>query len=174
MMRHKDIERLIQRKLDGDLSPSDSARLNKHLAQCSDCTSFYREITQTTNLVRQLHEFHPSAGFNARVLAGLGVRRRFAWSKTGIALAGGWIAALVFFCYSSFPTQILGWLTTSFPSIVRFMDKVELVGESFSQVLTPVLKNAWSNANPVIGLVFSILFVYFLGKALQKEEKCKA
>ena len=173
-MRHKEIERLIQQRLDSELDPSDSTRLDKHLAECSECASFYREISRITNLVGQLREFHPPAGFNSKVLtAALGAKGRFAWSKAGIAFAGGWVAALVFFCYSSLPTQILAWLTTSFPSILRFAEKVELVFDSFSQVLAPVLKSAFINANPVIGLVFSILFVYFLGKALQKEVKCK-
>jgi predicted anti-sigma-YlaC factor YlaD len=174
MMRHKDIERLIQLSLDGELDTDDSDRLNKHLAQCSECAMFYQELSQTTRLVRQLHEIHPQADFNVRILARLGAKKRFAWSKAGIALTGGWIAALVFLCYSTVPAQILGWLTTSFPSIVRFTEKVGLVFESFAQVITPVLKSALSNANPFVGLVFSILFVYFLGKALQKEVKCKA
>jgi len=173
-MKHKEIERLIQRRLDNDLGPSDNARLDKHLADCSDCALFFRDISRTTNLVRQLREFHPQTGFNSRVLAALGAKRRFAWAKAGIAFAGGWMAALVFFCYSSLPTQILAWLTTSFPSIVRFAEKIELVLDSFSQVLAPVFKSILINANPVIGLVFSILFIYFLGKALQKEVKCKA
>ncbi|MDH4210374.1 MAG: zf-HC2 domain-containing protein [candidate division WOR-3 bacterium] len=173
-MRHKEIERLIQQRLDRELNPDESARLDKHLARCSECAVFFQEMSQTASLVQQIDEMHPQVGFNARILARLGAKRRFAWSKAGIAFAGSWVAALVFFIYSSLPAQILGRLTTSFPSIVRLSEKVELVITSLSQVLTPVFKNALSSANPAIGLVFSILFVYFLGKALQKEVKCRA
>lgn len=173
-MRHKEIERLIQQKLDRELGPDESARLDKHLARCSECAMFYREMSQTASLVQQIVEMHPHVGFNTRILARLGAKRRFAWSKAGIIFAASWVAAMVFFIYSSLPAQILGRLTTSFPSIVRLSEKVELVITSLSQVLTPVFKSALSSANPAIGLVFSILFVYFLGKALQKEVKCKA
>ncbi|UCG29610.1 MAG: zf-HC2 domain-containing protein [candidate division WOR-3 bacterium] len=173
-MKHKEIERLIQKGLDGELKPNDKARLDNHLARCHDCATFHQEMSQTTRLVRQLGEIHPRADFNARILARLGIRQRFAWTKAGIVFAGSWVAVLLLFTYSSLPTRILGWLTTSFPSIVRVSEKAELVITSLSQVLTPILKSSLSNANPVIGLVFSILFIYFLGKALQKEVKCKA
>jgi anti-sigma factor RsiW len=78
-MKHKEIERLIQEWLDGDLSPDDNARLDMHIAQCPECALFYQEITQATRLVHQLGELHPKTDFNARILARLGLRRRFAW-----------------------------------------------------------------------------------------------
>jgi hypothetical protein len=124
-------------------------------------------------LLTGLTEFHPKADFNTRLLAELGLKRRFAWARVGIVFACTWIAALLFLAYSSLPAQILGRFTTSFPAIVRFFEKVELVISSLNGVLVPLFKNSFNTVNPVLGLVFSILFIYFLGKVLQKEAKCK-
>jgi anti-sigma factor RsiW len=173
-MKHKKIERLIQKKLDREIGPDEKRKLDKHLAQCSDCSLFYTEMVQASKSVRQLTEFYPQTDFNARVLAKLGLRRRFAWSKAAYVFAGGWLAAILFFVYSPLPSQVLGRIATSVPALIRLYDKVELVVASLTQVLSPVIKNSFSTLNPVIGLVFSIMFVYFLGKALQKEVKCKA
>lgn len=173
-MKHKEIERLIQERLDGELKPNDSARLEDHLAQCPDCALFYEEISQTTRLIHQLEELHPERDFNSRILARLGLQRRFAWTKAGIVFTGSWVAALLLFLYSSLPAQIVGRLTTSFPSMVRAAEKVELVSTSLSQVLVPIFKSSLNTANPAFAVLFGILFVYFLGKALQKEAKCRA
>lgn len=173
-MKHKDIERLIQRQLDREISPSEKRILDKHLAQCPECNRFFQEMVETGKSLAALSQFYPQANFNARVLAELGLQRRFAWKKAGIAFAGSWVAALLLFVYSPLPGQALAWLTTSFPAIIRFFSKVELVITSLSQVLAPLFKSSLTSINPVIGLVFSILFIFFLGRALQKEVKCKA
>ncbi len=174
MMKHKEIERLIQKQLDREISPNEKRMLDKHLAQCPQCAQFSQEMIETGKSLAGLGQFYPGANFNARVLAELGLKRRFVWKKAGIAFAGSWVAALLFFVYSPLPGQILAWLTTSFPAMIRFFNKVELVITSLSQVITPLFKSSLTTVNPIIGLVFSIIFVYFLGKALQKEVRCKA
>ena len=102
-MKHKKIERLIQKKLDREIGPDEKRKLDKHLAQCSDCSLFYTEMVQASKSVRQLTEFYPQTDFNARVLAKLGLRRKFAWSKAAYVFAGGWLAAILFFVYSPLP-----------------------------------------------------------------------
>ena len=173
-MKHNEIERLIQKNLDREIGPDEKRKLDKHLAQCPDCSLFYTEMKQASQSVRQLTEFYPRADFNARVLAKLVLRKRFAWSKAAYVLAGGWLAAILFFVYSPLPSQIFGRIATSVPALIRLYDKVELAITSLSQVFSPVIKNSLSTLNPIIGLVFSIMFVYFLSRALQKEVKCKA
>ena len=173
-MKHKEIEKLIQKRLDRETNPDEESRLDEHLAQCSHCARQYQEMTQIGRSVKEITQFYPQAGFNTRVLAKLGLRRRVPWLKTAIALAGTWVAALLFFAYSPLPAQLFSRIATSVPAIMKFFDKIELIVSSFSQVLSPAVKNSLTSLNPGIGLVFSILFVYFLGKALQKEVKCRA
>lgn len=173
-MKHKDIERLIQKKLDREIGVDEKRKLDKHLAKCAECALFYQEMMQATKQIRELTEFYPQAGFNARVLAKLGLRRKYAWSKAAYVFAGGWLAAILFFVYSPIPNQVFSHIATSIPALIRLYDKVELVVASFTQVLSPIIKGSFTTLNPLVGLVFSIMFVYFLGKALQKEVKCKA
>jgi predicted anti-sigma-YlaC factor YlaD len=173
-MKHKEIARLIQKKLDREIGPEEKRKLDIHLAQCPQCARFYQEMAQATRWVTELTEFFPQAGFNARVLAKLGLKRRFAWKKAAIAFAGSWVAALLLFAYSPLPAQAVNRIATSIPALMRLSDKIQLVVSSLNQVLSPLVKSSINTFNPVIGLVFSILFVYFLGKALQKEVKCKA
>jgi len=173
-MKHKEIERLIQKRLDRETNPDEESRLDKHLAQCPHCAGQYQEMTQIGKSVKEITEFYPQAGFNARVIAKLGLKRRFAWTKAAIVFTASWVAALLFFAYSPLPGRVLSHLATSVPAIMRLFDSIALVMSSLNQVLSPVVKSSLSTLNPVVGLVFSILFVYFLGKALQKEVKCKA
>lgn len=173
-MKHKEIERLIQKRLDRELQIDEKRILDKHLAQCPDCALLSQQMMQTNDALHALVEYFPQADFNTRLLARLGLSRRLAWTKAAFALMGSWFAVLLFLAYSSLPNQILRYLATKVPTLIRLSREIELVVSSLSQVFTPVIKNALSTANPVIGLVFSILFFYFLGTLLQKEAKCKA
>jgi hypothetical protein len=174
MMKHKEIERLIQKRLDREISHAEQSKLDKHLTQCPHCQRFGQQMAQTIKGLNELTEFFPKADFNARILASLGMKRRFAWTKAGIAFAGSWLAAVLFFAYSPIPQQIFSRIVTSIPMIMKLFDQIGLVISSMTQVFSPAVKNSISTFNPVIGLVFSILFIYFLGRALQKEAKCKA
>ena len=172
-MKHKEIERLIQKRLDREINHTEQRKMDNHLAQCPDCRRFCQQMMQTGKVLGELTQSYPKSDFNARVIARLGLKRRFAWTKAGIAFAGSWIAALLFFAYSPLPQQVFSRIATSIPTIMRLFDKTELVISSLAQVLSPAVKSSLSTLNPVVGLVISILFIYFLGKALQKEVKCK-
>jgi len=131
-------------------------------------------MMETTKDLHELTEFYPQSGFNARVIAQLGLKRRFAWTRAAIVFAFSWVASILFFAYSPLPEQVFSYIATSIPTIMRFFDKAGLVVSSLTQVLSPAVKTSLSSLDPVVGLVFSIAFIYFLGRALQKEVKCKA
>ena len=172
-MKHKEIERLIQKRLDREINRAEQHKLEEHLAQCPHCRQFSQQLMQVNRKLNRLNEFYPSPDFNARVLTKLGIKRRFAWARAGMVFAGSWVAAVLLFAYSSLPEQIYSHIATSIPTVMRFFDQVEQVITSLTQVLSHAVKSSISSLNPVVGLVFSIVFIYFLGKALQKEEKCK-
>lgn len=173
-MKHKEIERLIQKQLDREISGVELSKLEKHLAQCPHCMRVSEQMMELNSGLNRLNEFFPRPDFNARVLARLGMKRRFAWARAGMVLAGSWVAAVLFFAYSSLPQRAFSQIATSIPSIMRFFDQVGLVISSLTQVFSPAVQSSLSTLNPIGGLVFSIVFIYFLGKALQKEVKCKA
>jgi anti-sigma factor RsiW len=173
-MKHKEIERLIQKRLDNELEIDEKRMLDKHLAQCPDCALFSQQMLETGDALHALVEYYPQTDFNTRLLARLGLRRRFAWTRAVVAVMGTWFVVLLFLAYSPLPNQIFSYLATKVPTLIRLGRQIELVVSSFSQVFTPVMKNALSTVDPIIGLAFSILFFYFLGRLLQKEAKCKA
>lgn len=171
-MKHKAIEKLIQKELDAELGPEDRARLDRHLAQCAECSRLSDGLSQTAKLVRHLEDIHPRADFNRRILERIGLKRRFAWTRVGIGLAATWMAAIVAFALSPLPVQVLGKLSTSFPQVVRFFETVGLVLTTFGRIIMPFCKTSVDTVSPFIGVVISIFFIYILGRTLQKEAKC--
>lgn len=173
-MKHKEIERLIQKRLDRELDVDEKRVLDKHLAQCPDCALLCRQMLETNDGLHALVEYFPPADFNTRLLARLELRRRFAWTKAAFALMGGWFAILLVLANSPLPNQVFRYLAMKIPTLIKLGKEIELVVSSLSQVFAPVMKSALSTVDPVIGLVFSILVFYFMGKVLQREVKCKA
>jgi len=173
-MKHKNIERLIQKLLDFETNAEEEKVLHAHLSQCKECHRFYQEMVQTQQALCGLTELYPEPGFNDRVLKKLGFRKTFAWSKAAIIFASTWLASFLFLVFSPLPGKLFNEILTSVPALMRFFDKVELVVSSLSHALMPFAKGSINVAQPVIGLIFSILLIYLLGKTLHKEVKCKA
>ncbi len=171
-MKHKTIEKLIQKALDAELGSEERVRLDRHLAQCAECSRLSEGLSQAARLVRHLDDIHPRADFNRRVLERIGLKRRFAWTRVGIGIAATWMAAMLAFALSPLPVQVIGKLSTSFPQVVRFFETVGFVLTTFGQVIMPFCKTSVDTLSPFLGLVISIFFIYILGRTLQKEAKC--
>ncbi len=172
-MKHKKIEKLIQKLLDREADAEEKRLLQLHLSQCEECRQFHQEMVQTEQALGGLIEFYPRHEFNDHVLRRLGFRRRVLWKRVAPVFAGAWIASLLFLIFSPWPTQFINQILTSIPALMRLFDKTELVVSSIGHMLMPFAKGSVTGVYPIIGLIFSILIFYFLGKTLQKEAKCK-
>lgn len=105
--------------LEGDLSLAEFARVERHLAACSDCADELRELRNTVSLLRGLPDPEPPVeladAVMRRIESGEGRPRRVAPSfrriadpRFAIALAAG-VAGLMIFASSEFGTgDILG------------------------------------------------------------------
>ncbi|MFQ5813971.1 MAG: zf-HC2 domain-containing protein, partial [Anaerolineae bacterium] len=51
---HQRVEEMLSAYLDGELSPKEQARVEKHLAQCADCAQNLRTLRQTVALLGEL------------------------------------------------------------------------------------------------------------------------
>lgn len=171
-MKHKEITGLIHKKLDREITPDEQRRLDKHLAGCPQCARIFEEMTGLDRSLRQLIEFYPGRDFNGLVLARLGFVRKYAWARAAAVFGGAWIAAMLGFAYSSLPAMLAGRIATSVPALVRFWDQVSTIGAALTRVLAPFARMSFNPVYPVLGMVLSILFVYYLGNTLQKERKC--
>jgi hypothetical protein len=173
-MKHKKIEKLIQKLLDREANTDEQKSLQYHLSQCEECRQFYQEMVKTEQALGGLTEVYPQPGFNDRILKGLGFRRRVLWKRVAPVFAGAWIASVLVVLLSPWPGLILNHLLTAVPAAVRLLDKGGLIVTSMSHMLMPFAKGSVTAVYPILGLILSILMFYFLGKTLQKEAKCKA
>lgn len=87
MMRCLDVETLIAHRVDGTATPADDARLEAHLAVCSDCAALLAEETAIdAALSARLSGAEPSAAFDA------GVRHRVRDERRAVS---GWVPDLL-------------------------------------------------------------------------------
>jgi len=170
-MKHKEIERLIQKSLDRETSAEEEKSLHLHLSRCPDCQQFYQELVQTGQAMNTLIEFFPQYGFNDRVLKKIGFRRAFAWSKAAAVFAGIWLTSFLFIIFSPLPNEILSRALTSTPALIRLFDKIELVISSLSHTLLPFVKSSLNSSLLIAGLIFSIFLIYFFSKAISPVRK---
>lgn len=172
-MKHKKIEKLIQKFLDREAGTEEQKSLQYHLSQCEECRQFYQEMVRTEQALEGLIEVYPQPGFNDRILKRLGFRRRVLWKQVAPVFAGAWIASVLVVLLSPWPGLLLNRMLTAIPAAVRLLEKGELIVASLSHMLMPFAKGSFTAVYPIVGLISSILIFYFLGKTLQKEVKCK-
>jgi predicted anti-sigma-YlaC factor YlaD len=172
-MKHKEIEKLIQKSLDRETNAEEEKTLHLHLSSCPDCHRFYHELVETGKQLNGLIELFPEPGFNARILKKLGFRKAVWTKKVAIVFSGVWLVSLVFLAISLFSGDLLNKILTFTPSFVRVIDRIQLIISAFNHILVPFAKASMSSLHPAIGLVFGILILYLLGKTLQKEATCK-
>jgi anti-sigma factor RsiW len=172
-MKHTDIEKLIQKSLDREISQREEQTLRSHLSSCHDCQEEYDTFCLTSQMVGELIELFPGYGFNARVLKKLALKRARAWTKAALVFSAAWLGSLVFMILSPFPQQFMNWVLTSVPGVVRLVDDIHVIVSSLSHTLLPVLKISLNFSFPIVSVLLSILFFYFFGKVLKKEARCK-
>jgi len=172
-MKHKNIERLIQKALDREISEKEETTLNAHLAQCEACRQFHAHMVQTEQSLSTLVEVFPQHTFNDRVLTKLGLRRAFSWRKVVPVGVAAWVACLVGLAFLPWPQALIRKLATSTPALVRFFDNAGLVVTSLSNVLLPFAKSTFNVQYAVFGLIMMILTLFAFSKAIKKEAECK-
>jgi len=170
-MKHKEIERLIQKSLDHETNEEEERALRLHLSGCDNCRKLYQELTQIEQGLGELIEFYPRHDFNDRVLRELNLKKSLAWKKVTVVFAGSWLASILFLVFSPWTRGMITNLLTSTPMLVRLFDKIHVIAVSFGQILTPLAKSFFNPTYPVIGLIFSIVFIYFFSKILHPIRK---
>ena len=170
MIRHEDIERLIQKSLDRETTAEEERMLQLHLSGCADCRELYSELTQFIKGMDERIEFFPSPDFNERVLRKLGFRKSPVWARAAAVFAAGWVASFLFIIFSPWTRDIVARAMTSTPALIRFFDNAQLVINTLSHVLTPLVKGLFNPVLPMLGLILSVLIFYLFSKMLRKEQ----
>lgn len=100
MVKCEGILHLINRDLDGDLTPNEQEQLHQHLATCTSCQQDYEQLTQLSQQLAVLPKVNPSVSIVDRMLPELdkleeeqfvGTRKfksKYVWmSSVGVAAA---------------------------------------------------------------------------------------
>ena len=164
-MKHKDIEKLIQKNLDREINNQEKAILHFHLKQCEDCNWLYQKLTQTSEKLEALIEFFPRPGFNDLVLGKTNIKHQPVWTKAAAVLAGAWLSSIAFLLLSPLPKQAYSQILTSVPNLVRIFNKIEIIVASFTSLVAacPISINP---TLPVLGFVSSIFLFYLFGRII--------
>lgn len=174
-MKHDNIENLIQKYLDREIDSREDDLLHTHLATCAECRSHYEDMVRLHDALQGLPDLQPHPGFNARVLAHIGMKRIHAWVRAAIA---SMVLSAIVFVALVFSPLTTGWLPRALltlPAVLRFFDKVRFIISTVGQTFEPFLRNLVNPFYPVVGILLSILIMYLLSKVLlQKEAPCKA
>ncbi len=176
MAKHKEIETLIQKALDREITDDEMNILKKHVSFCPDCRQAYEELCGVEQSIRSLTEFFPTGDFNLKVLAEVGITpARLAWTKLTAVLAAAWIVSLIGFLFSPLPRMLLGKALLSTPVLVNIFEKISILFTGLKEIAVPFIKASFDPLVPILGAIASIIVVYALGKIIQKkEETCRA
>jgi len=172
-MKHENIEKLIQKALDREISEKEEQTLNAHLAQCPECQQFYAEMIQTEQSLSTLVEVFPEYTFNDRVLRKLGLRQAFSWRRVVPVGAAAWAASLLLLAILPWPQALLRKLATSTPAVVRFFDNAGIVVASLGDVLGPFVRTTFNLQYALFGLITMILTLFVFSRVIKKEAECK-
>ena len=171
-MKHKNIERLIQKALDREISEKEEATLNAHLTQCEACRQFHAQMVQTELSLTTLIEVFPQHTFNDRVLTKLGLKRAFSWRKVVPVGAAAWVASLLGLAFLPWLQALIRKLATSTPAVVRFFENARIVATSLGELLIPFVRTTFNLQYALFGLIMMILTLFVFSKAIKKEAQC--
>ncbi len=170
-MKHTDIENLIQKQLDREITPEESKVLQDHLISCPDCRALCSDFVRTTEQISGLVEIFPRQDFSERVLRRLGLRKQPALTKLIPAAAGTWFAASLTACLTLiilFGRPVLAKLFMGIPDAVRLIGKAQTVFDGLAHMVGPLVRLAPSPLYAAVALVFGLFMFFFFGRLAQK------
>lgn len=170
-MKHSNIENLIQKQLDREITPEESKVLREHLTSCPDCRALCSEYVSTTKQISAMIEIFPRHDFNQRVLRRLGLKKQPALTRLIPIAAGTWFAASLTACLTLivlFGRPVLAKLFMGIPDVVRLIGKAQIVFDGLAHMVAPLVRLAPSPLYAPVALVFGLLMFLFLGRLVQK------
>jgi predicted anti-sigma-YlaC factor YlaD len=170
MTKHREIEELIQKCLDREITVDENITLQLHLSQCPDCQMLYNELESIEHSITNLTQLVPNHNFNSRVLAKIKVNRTASWAKIGVGAGIAWLCSTLILIFSGLGSDIFGRILASTPSVVKFIDKVEFIVATLGRTLSPIARNQFNPITAFVVLGISIGMFFLFGKFIGKRE----
>ncbi len=174
MMKHKYIEKLIQRHFDREISPEQERALNEHVAECDDCREFYEQMVNTCIGLETIPDFYPMPGFNDRIMREFGWRTRSVFKPIAAVSSAIWFSTLVAIILFVSPLNIFSSLIKKIPAGLRLMHSVNMVIGMFNHFLQPLFKTTVNPSWIAFGIILCVLTTILLSRIVKKEETCIA
>jgi hypothetical protein len=170
-MRHRDIELLIQKRLDHEMTEDEEVILSKHLKQCQECRTYYQEMEKIKEDLLNLNEFFPETDFNAQIFARIGIRRQKTWQKLVPAFAGLYFASLIILAFSPLMNYIFGRGLLALPGIFKILEAIKCLGNGIALLGSSLFGINLTQIS--LGFLFCLVIVYVLSQIINnpKEEK---
>lgn len=170
MTKHRDIEELIQKLLDREITVDENINLQLHISQCSDCQSLYDDMFATEQAVVGLTQLIPNHDFNSRVLKAVGIKKSRVWAKVAAVFCGAWLVTVLALLLSPISGDIFNRILTSSPAVVRFINSVQFIGSTLTRIFAPLAKSQFNPTMCIVGLALSIGMFITFGKIFRKKE----
>lgn len=169
MMRHKEFEALIQKKLDMEITSSEDEILIQHLRQCSECRQYFYEMELITKELKEMVEYFPSPEFNRRVIAEIGIKRHKIWKRLVPSLIYIYLATLMVIIISPLKTYLLSKALLAVPGILHVIEKIRPIANGITIFAESFVKSNLSQLCAGIIAVVPIFYIFIT--ILKKEEK---
>ncbi|MGB9720678.1 MAG: anti-sigma factor family protein [bacterium] len=171
MMRHKEIENLIQKKLDREITQDEELFLSEHLKECPDCHAYHLEMERIKDEIMNLTEFFPRADFNARIFVKIGTKHRNYWYKLIPAFISVYLTSLIILLFSPLLNHLFQKAILVVPYILQVSDKIELTCKGIMLLAPSILK--LNIVQFAFGFLLCLLVFYVFIKTISnfKEEK---
>lgn len=170
-MKHKEIEGLIQKRLDREITRDEEVFLFKHLEGCPDCQKYYLEMEGIKNGIAGLIEFLPRMDFNKQVLAKIGIKRQKVWQRLVPVFIGLYLASLIILIllFSSLVNYLSSKMLLSIPFVLHTFDKIRSVGNGIMLLTSSFLK--LSLPQIFIGFLLCLLTFYAFIRIVNLNQK---
>lgn len=168
MMRHKEIEELIQKRLDKEITPDEEILLFNHIRECADCNTYYLEMEMVKDGIYGMIEFFPRADFNERILKHIRVKREKIWQRFVPAFLGIYLAGLAVLLFSPVLHYLLSKLLFATPGVIYLLDKAKVIGNG----LILLIPSQFNIGLPYIltGFVLCVFVFYIFNRILKTDD----
>ncbi|MEO0129619.1 MAG: hypothetical protein ABIL02_05215 [candidate division WOR-3 bacterium] len=169
MMGHKEIEGLIQKRMDREITKDEEILLFQHLKKCKECQDYYLEMERVKDEIASLIEFFPGQDFNARVLNKIGVKKSKLLRRLMPVFIGLYLASLILLLFSPLVNYLSSKILLATPDIFHILDKIKPIGNGILLLASSFIK---LNLEQIfIGLLLTIVVFYAFIRGVKKEEK---
>jgi hypothetical protein len=171
-MRHKEIEILIHKKLDREITIEEERMLYDHLNKCADCKEYYLGMEFVQKELLNLTEYFPEGDLNERILSKIRVVKPKVLEKLVPVFWAVYLCTLVSLIFSPIPNRIFSKVLFILPGAVGVLEKIKSIRNGMGLLIVSFLK--MNEFEILFALFISLILFYTIGRIQDKLIKKEA